>query len=102
MAPDTYMDPHVKSPSRGCAQPAGLPLLPAAPAASQKEPLLPQEGTGWGYKAHLLQEDPLYTRTGRQQSLNLEILVETGYLAVSCLASVRAQIIIPGLALQKA
>lgn len=45
-------------------------------------------------RAHLLREDPLYTRTGRQQSLNLEFLMEKEYLAVSCLASVRAQMLL--------
>lgn len=45
-------------------------------------------------QAHLLREDPLYTRTGRQQSLNLEFLMEKEYLAVSCLASVHAQMLL--------
>lgn len=52
-------------------------------------------------QGHLLHEDPLNTRTGRQQSLNVEFLMETEYLAVSSLASVHAQMFIPGLALER-
>lgn len=51
----------------------------------------PSEGAGWSYRPNLLHEDLLYTRTVRQQSLNLEFLMEMEYLAVSSLASVHAQ-----------
>lgn len=42
-------------------------------------------------QAHLLL---LYTRTGRQQSLNLEFLMETEYLAESFLVSVCTEAIV--------